>query len=343
MSSADQYLQRAALLADLGRYEDAAVELGTVVATEPDHVRALTMLARVRLAADQPAEAIVPADAAVAAAPEDIGALVARGMVLADLNRLAEAAETAEQILRLGPEDGYAQTSAAAILADVRNGQRALDAAWRGVQLNPEASTAHLVLGLVSARMELFDLAERAYREALRLDPQLADARHEIGIVRLEQRRYAEALEHLAEAAAIDPANPAGVQRVGYGLRQVLHIGAGYALIAPIIAACIGAGANNATNGSGGTVVWRVTAVLLALVGFIGLGVFLARLPGRVSELLPSLLRADRRLAVATAAVVAAPCLVLLYALVGTPWPLAAAIAAGAVALLSNIMGYQTR
>jgi tetratricopeptide (TPR) repeat protein len=331
--SADQYIQRAELLADLGRYEDAAGELGNLVAAEPDNVRALTMLARIRLAAEQPAEAIVAADAAVAADPKDLAALVARGMVLVQLDRARDAADTAERILRLAPEDGYAQTSAAAILAEARNGQRALDAAWRGVQLAPEDSTAHLVLGLVAARMQLYDLAERAYREALRLDPQLAAARHDIGIVRLEQRRYAEALEHLVEAAVVVPADPAGGQAVGYGLRQVLHVGAGYALIAPIIAACVGAGAND------GTFLWRVTAVLLAVFGFVGVGVFLAQLPKRVSELLPALLRADRRLAVATSAVVAAPCLILLYALVGSPWPLAAAIAAGAIALLSTVLG----
>jgi tetratricopeptide (TPR) repeat protein len=370
---ADQYLQRAELLADLGRYEDAAGELADLVTLEPGHVPALTTLARVRLAAGQPAEAMVAADAAVAADPTDLRALVARGMVLTDLDRISDAADTAEQILRVGPDDGYAQTSAAAILAEVRNGQRALDAAWRGVQLVPEDATAHLVLGLVAARMRLFDLAERAYREALRLDPQLAAARDDVGIARLEQRRYAEALEQfvagltlydtgwnpldapriradMARDPADAPRDPADMARepadaawgssgaaggraAGYGLPQVLHVGAGYALIAPLIAACIGTEVP----------VWRVAAILLACCGFVGLGVFVTRLPGPVGEFLPPLLRADRRLAVATAAVVAAPCLILLYALVGSPWPLAAAIAAGAVALLTNIVGYRAR
>lgn len=340
MSSGDEFIQRAELLADLGRYEDAAGELGNLVATEPGNVPALTLLARIRLAAGEPAEAIVAADAAVAAAPEDFAALIIRGLVLSELERLGEAAETAEQILRLGPDNPYAQTSAAAILAEVRNGQRALDAAWRGVELAPENATGHLVLGVVSARMQLFDLAERAYREALRLDPQLADARHDIGIIRLEQRRYAEALEHLAEAAVAAPSDVGGGDEVRDGLRRVLHLGAGYALVAPVLAACYGAGAARGEETSFG---WRVVAVLLALAGFIGLGVFLARLPHRVTEVLPSLLSADRSLAVAAGAVVAAPCLILLFAFVGSPWTLAAAIAAGAVALISNTVGYRIR
>jgi tetratricopeptide (TPR) repeat protein len=356
--ASDQYLQRAELLADLGRYEDAAGELTDLVEVEPGHVRALTTLAKVRLAAGQPAAAMAAADAAVAADPKDLAALVVRGMVLADLDRTSDAADTAEQILRVGPDDGYAQTSAAAILAEVRNGQRALDAAWRGVQLLPEDATGHLVLGLVAARMRLFDLAERAYREALRLDPQLAAARDDVGIIRLEQRRYAEALEQFVERLDLydaarnrveahpDPADPlrepsdplradppGGASSAAGGLHRVLQVGAGYALIAPVIAACVGTEVP----------LWRVTAVLLAFFGFVGLGVFLAQLPGRAAEYLPPRLRADRPLAVGLGAVAAAPCLILLYALVGSPWPLAATIAAAAVALLTTIVGYRER
>jgi tetratricopeptide (TPR) repeat protein len=329
MAAAEQYLQRAALLADLGRYEDAAGELADLVAAQPGHLPALTMLARVRLAAGQPGQAILAADAAVAADPKDLRALVARGMVLADLDRLSDAADTAEQILQVGPDDGYAQTSAAAILADVRNGQPALDAAWRGVQLVPQDATAHLVLSLVAARMRLFDLAERAYREALRLDPQLPSARDDVGIVRLEQRRYAEALEQfvarltLPDAAREEADPPRRPSRAAGGLGRMLPAGAAYALIAPVIVACAG------TDGP----LRRVTAVLLAFLGFVGLGVFLAQSRAGVGELVG----ADRRLAVGAAAVVAAPCLVLLYALVGSPWPLAAAIAAGAVILLTGV------
>lgn len=340
MSSGEDFIQRAELLADLGRYEDAAAEVAQLIASEPDNAQALTLLARIHLAADRPAEAIVAADAAVAADPRDLAALAVRGNTLTELNRFSEAAQIADQILSLYPEDPYAQTSAAAILADVRNDQRAMDAAWRGVQLAPEFATAHLVLGMVSARMQLFELAERAYREALRLDPELADARHDIGIIRLEQRRYTEALEHLAEAAVADPSNIDTGDGLRDGVRHVLYAGAGYALVAPVLAACYGGGAG---EGNQHSFVWRLMVMLLAAVGFVGLGVFVSRLPPRARQIMPTLLRADRELAVAAGAVAAAPCLILLHALVGSPWPLVAAIVAGAVALLSNTWGFRFR
>lgn len=339
-STPEQYVQRAALLADLGRYEEAAGELAFATAADPDNAETLTLLARVHLAGGQPRQAIVAADAAVAAAPALVSAQVTRGLVLADLDRRAEAADVAEQVLRLDPASGYAQTSAAAILAEVRNGQAALDAAWRGAQLTPQEPTAHLVLGLVAARLELFDLAERAYEEALRLDPELTEVRDDVGIVRLEQRRYARALELLAAAAPqIAPALPARSAKravanpLARDVWRALHFGAGYALVAPILAAWSG-------GNSGGA---RGLAVLLAAVGFFGLAIFAVRLPAHVRAELPVLLREDRSLAVAAGAVLAAPCLILLYAAVGSPWPLALAVAAGAVALLANLFGPQRR
>jgi tetratricopeptide (TPR) repeat protein len=340
-STPEQYVQRAALLADLGRYDEAAGELAFAAAADPDNAETLTLLARVHLAGGQPLQAIVAADAAVAAAPALVSAQVTRGLVLADLDRRAEAAEVAEQVLRLDPASGYAQTSAAAILAEVRNGQTALDAAWRGAQLTPQEPTAHLVLGLVAARMELFDLAERAYAEALRLDPELTEVRDDVGIVRLEQRRYARALERLAAAAPqIAPAQPARAAKrpavanpLAHDVWRALHFGAGYALVAPILAAWSGGSAGGA----------RGLAVLLAAVGLLGLAIFAARMPTQVRAELPVLLREDRSLAVATGAVLAAPCLILLYAGVGSPWPLALAVAAGAVALLANLFGPQRR
>ncbi|MFV2099550.1 tetratricopeptide repeat protein [Micromonospora sp. LOL_024] len=206
--AADGYLERATLLAELGRYDEAVAELGFAIALDPTAAEVSTMLARVQLAAGRPAESLAAAEAAVAAAPGQIPPLVVRGLALGDLERYVEAARTADGILALGPEDAYAQRSAAAILAGSRNGQPALNAAWRGVELAPEEPQAHLVLGLVAANLRLYDLAERAYREALRLDPRLVEVGDDVGVLRLEQRRWIAMLERLAEAAVGSPAPP---------------------------------------------------------------------------------------------------------------------------------------
>lgn len=195
----DSYVQRAELLADLGRYEEAAAELANADRAD---VPAQTLLARIWLAAGAPKRALVAADAAVAAGPTEVPALVARGMALADLGRTDEAAQQAERILRAGRGNGYACTSAAAILAAVRNGQVALDAAWEGVRLSPDQPRAHLVLGVVAARLGLDEIAERAYQEALALDPKLSVAQSALGVARGEQHRYAAVLSRFSRSAA---------------------------------------------------------------------------------------------------------------------------------------------
>ncbi|MGC5289146.1 tetratricopeptide repeat protein [Micromonospora sp. DT231] len=322
-SAADGYLQRAQLLAELGRHDEAVGELTYGLALQPDDVAALTALARVHLAAGRPAEALTAADTAVAAAPEAFPPLVVKGMALADLERYPESAATADRILALGPADAYAQWSAAALLADARNGQPALNAAWRGVELAPEEPQAHLVLSLVAARLNLFDLAERAYREALRLDPRVAEAGHDVGVLRLEQRRWSQALAQVAETVAITPSRIDSPRTLAHGLHRLVLYGAGWSLVAAVLVAF-------AASASGGFS--RVLAVLAALTGGIVVWQLAARLPGLTRTVLPALLHSDRAIALSIYAVAAAPLLLLVYAVVGSPWPLVLAIAATAVA-----------
>jgi tetratricopeptide (TPR) repeat protein len=205
----EEYRQRALLLADLGRYDEAAGEIAAGLGSAPDDAALLATLARIHLAADQPAEALVAADRAVAAAPDTINPLVVRAMALADSGRYADAARVATGILRGWSEDPYAQRTGAALLSEARNGQEALNAAWHGVRVAPDEAEAHLVLAVVAARLRLFDLAQRAYAEALELDGAIGDAQSDVGIVRLERRRWARALENLADKAAPEPPAPA--------------------------------------------------------------------------------------------------------------------------------------
>ncbi|WP_329105130.1 tetratricopeptide repeat protein [Micromonospora sp. NBC_01699] len=340
-ASAEDYLQRADLMAELGRYDDAVAELGFAITLDQASVRAWTMLARVQLAAQRPEEALAAADTAVAvstataaipgAAPDWAPPLVARGLALVDQRRFKEAAEVADELLRRGPADAYAQRSAAGILADARNGQPALNAAWRGVELAPREAQAHLVLGMVAARLDLFDLAERAYREALELDPSLAEARDDVGQSRLERRRYVWALEQVAANVAITPVRTNSVRSVGESLLRLVTYGAGYSIAAAVLVAYL-----TLVNGPAS----RAWAALLAVGGGLLLWRFASAVPGLVRTILPELLPRDRTLALAVYAALAAPVLIMLYALVGSPWPLILAIAAASVAEFAVLRRY---
>ena len=199
----EEYRQRALLLADLGRYDEAAGEIAAGLTAAPDEPGLLATLARIHLAADQPVEALTAAERANTAAPTLLSTQVVWAMALTDSRRYGEAAQVAGEILRQWPADAYAQRTGAALLSESRNGQEALNAAWNGVRVAPAEAEAHLVLAVVAARLRLFDLAQRAYAKALDLDPTIGDAQSDVGIVRFERRRWARALEDLADEATL--------------------------------------------------------------------------------------------------------------------------------------------
>jgi hypothetical protein len=84
------YLQRAELLADLGRCDDVVDELRSALALDPRDAVAPSLLASVHLAADRPAEALDAADAQT-------------------LGRLAEAAAAPPAVAEPSPVDGLRQ------------------------------------------------------------------------------------------------------------------------------------------------------------------------------------------------------------------------------------------
>jgi len=324
--SDDGYLARAELLAELGQYDEAVAELGHAVALDPENAAALSLLASTHLAANRPAEALDAFDRALAVEPGSLALLVRRALSLIDLRRFGEAARLADALLSAAPDSAYAQRSGAAILGEARNGQAALNAAWRAVALAPQEPEGHLVLGVVAARLQQYDLAERAYREALRLDEDIADAAETVGVATLERRRYAWALHQLAEVAtflaprsAPDRERRAGVVAAD-AVRQLIIYGGAYTIVAAVIVACLGA-----SNGLAG----RALGAIVAVVGGLLVWSYARRLPaGRLRELMAT----DRRLGLAVYATIAGPALILLYALAGSPWPLALAVLAGAVA-----------
>jgi tetratricopeptide (TPR) repeat protein len=338
----EEYRQRAMLLADLGRYDEAAGDIAAGLRAAPGDAALLATLARVHLAADQPAEALIAAERAVAAAPHDINPLVVRAMALADNLRYAEAAQVAGAILGRWPGDAYAQRTGAALLSEARNGQEALNAAWNGVRIAPTDGEAHLVLAVVAARLRLFDLAQRAYTEALDLDEAIGDAQRDVGVVRLERRRWARALEALADEATLAaPEGPPGPEipvsrpvgpvldpgeHSADAVRHAVLLGSNGVVVAAVLTAVMTLVSPGAS---------RVWAGLVGMLLIAGLAIWLARRltePMRVA--LGRLRKRDRRLTVAAYLTVAAPLLLVSYGATGLLVPLIAAMVVGAVAEL---------
>ncbi|MFI7542955.1 tetratricopeptide repeat protein [Actinoplanes sp. NPDC049599] len=342
----EEYRQRALLMADLGRYDEAAGEIALGLAAAPDDAALLSTLARVHLVAAQPVDALAAAERAATVAPGTTEPLVVRAMALSDERRFGEAAQVAISILTTWPADPYAQRTGAALLSEARNGQDALNAAWNGVRLAPTDAEAHLVLAVVAARLRLFDLAQRAYGEALDLDTAIGDAQRDVGVVRLERRRWALALEGLADAALPTPTpdapeppvTPAPV--VTPPSRPVLDRSAAFVLIfraaviyssnAILVAAVLAAVMTSVSGGVART--WGGVIGVVVLAAFVG---WLARtLPASFGEAMREI-RDSRRLVAAVYAAALAPVGLVAFALVGGVVPLVIAMILAAAAELA--------
>ncbi|MEV6297789.1 tetratricopeptide repeat protein [Actinoplanes sp. NPDC051861] len=352
----EEHRQRALLLADLGRYDEAAEEIASGLSAAPQETELLATLARIHLAADQPTEALAAADRAGAVDPAPLSALVVRAMALTDSRRYADAARVAAEILAKWPDDPYAQRTGAALLSESRNGQEALNAAWHGVRVAPTEAEAHLVLAVVAARLRLFDLAQRAYGEALELDSAIGDAGSDVGIVRFERRRWARALEDLAEEASLgtppggagpvgepaekekeeasttpEIARPAGsvldsTEQSAESVRETVQYGAGGTLVAGVLTAAM-------TMISPG-----ISRMWAGLIGVLVFGAvllwFRSRLTEPASVVLDRLRDGRRGLAVAAYLTFASPLFLVLYAAVGGLLTLVIGMALAAVAEL---------
>ena len=349
----EEYRQRALLMADLGRYDEAVGEIALGLAAAPDDAALLSTLARVHVAAAQPADALAAAERAVAAAPGTVGPLVVRAMALSDERRFGEAAQIAASILAAWPADPYAQRTGAALLSEARNGQDALNAAWNGVRLTPADAEAHLVLAVVAARLRLFDLAQRAYGEALDLDAAIGDAQRDVGVVRLERHRWALALEGLADAAmpVPDPAVPAAPEppatpppaitrprgpvldrsaAVAETFRQAVLYGSNGTLVAALLAAVMTIASTGVARAWGGVI---GVVVVVAVMAWLT-----RQLPVPVGTALREI-RGSRRLAAAVYATALAPLGLVAFAVVGGVVPLVIAMILAAFAELVVLTG----
>ncbi len=89
-SSRGEQVQRAELLADLGRYDEAADELRAVLDTDPVDVAALALLGYLRLRAERYDEALQSAEAATGIDPHNSLARDVRDQALLALGRASE-------------------------------------------------------------------------------------------------------------------------------------------------------------------------------------------------------------------------------------------------------------
>lgn len=204
----DTDLQRARALLDVGRHDQARTALGQYLASSPQSVEALCLLARSHQLDRDYHEMLRAADRAVAAAPDSEWAHRLRSIALGKLRLPVEALLAARHAVELAPHawQPYVIMVDALLATGGANARRqAFDAAAHAQRLAPHEPEVHNSRGRVFQAISDPAAARRSYQEALRLDPQNPTARNNLAIVELRQGRTTLAGERLGEVLADRP------------------------------------------------------------------------------------------------------------------------------------------
>jgi len=251
--SAGDLRDRARVLLDAGRAQEALPLLQRVLASHPDDVDALCRLALAYLKLGDRTRQLEAAERALACNPHSEWACRLQFDALHALNRHKQALAAAERAVELAPSEPLAHVClvqgllamhrSRGLLFSLPSQRRELRArAEHLIELAPSRSVAHQMRGLVALHQRKLRDAEESFRRALALDPESAVDLNNLGVALLRQKRNKEALEAFEGAARLDPNLTIARNNLALGIKRhvttvggILALTFGYFTLAPLL------------------------------------------------------------------------------------------------------------
>jgi tetratricopeptide (TPR) repeat protein len=200
-------LQRALLLYDQSRYEQAESELRQALAADPHQAYAHSLLGLCLSHREHFKEATEEAQQAVHLAPDFAFAHYALASILHDRNRGNEALPIITEALRLDSSEPSYFALLAAIHLGERHWQAALDAAEQGLRLDSEHTSCTNLRAIAMVKLGRKAEAGQTIDAALARNPDNALTHANQGWTLLEKGEPKKALEHFRESLRLDPTN----------------------------------------------------------------------------------------------------------------------------------------
>ena len=210
--------QRARALLELGRAEDALLEVHRALGMNPNDPECLEIEGLCRLRLGEHALALDALGRAIAEAPNSPHAHYLYGFALREAGRSEEAKVPLETALRLDADEPVYLRALAELSSDLRLHEAALGLARRAAELAPDRSANHVTYGYVASQAGDKVLARAEYERAVSLDPSDAAAWNNLGCLDLEAGRVLKARARFREALRLDPRG----ERAQRNLRMVL-------------------------------------------------------------------------------------------------------------------------
>jgi tetratricopeptide (TPR) repeat protein len=204
----EEDLERARVLMEVGRWQEARPILAQEVARQPDSARCACLMAHCHLLAGARGRMLDEAERACALAPHSAWAHRLRSIALRAHLRLWEAVAAARESVRLAPElwQSYVELAEALLAAELP-GYRAgaEEAVNQALRLAPSEPDVRITAGRVYTVLGDVRAARRHYQQVLAGNPDHDMARNNLATLDLRRGRVAGAAAEFAAALGSSP------------------------------------------------------------------------------------------------------------------------------------------
>jgi Tfp pilus assembly protein PilF len=193
-----------AALLEAGLINEAADELGAVVAAEPANVRAIIFLAQAHLARKDIVSAGRTLEGAVARGVDEAPIYAALSSVYQDSGHLENAIPAMRLAIERAPKNEAYRFRYGMLLIDTKAPAAAVIRLREALTEFPRSSKLWFALGIAHFANRKHDEATVAFERAVELDPKFAPAIAYLGMIYDETGRYTDALALYERAVAAD-------------------------------------------------------------------------------------------------------------------------------------------
>ena len=198
-------LQKARILIDQDRHEDAVAELLAFLDQAPDDPLALTLLALCRLELEEYNDAGAAVDQALAANPAFDYAHSVRARILSERGYPEKALASVDRALELAPATPGYHGQRSLLLSSLKKWEQALQSALSGLELNPDDPICLHARARALTGLGRVGEAADELRQELAENPEDPMIHANLGWLALEKNKPQEALDHFQQALMAEP------------------------------------------------------------------------------------------------------------------------------------------
>ncbi|MDB5256146.1 MAG: Tetratricopeptide 2 repeat-containing protein [Chitinophagaceae bacterium] len=201
----DQLIQRAELLIQQHKFQEAEKVLADLLSQYPTDIRVLALMAEVQLQQDKTDEAETLINSAIGLSP-DIGYLYyLKSRVAINRKKYDDAEKDLKEAISIEPTDADFYALLASIKLMRKNYDAALETANTALEHDPENISALNTRSTALLKLDRHEESHQTIEGALREDPNNAHTHANYGWNLLERGDHTKALKHFSEALKNDP------------------------------------------------------------------------------------------------------------------------------------------